>query len=84
MGSGGQSGSQIRHRRANRADGRASRYGVGAGRLPAGVSQHRAACHDGSETARAMRGKGIEIAFAALAVVSTAALVASVAVFVLH
>jgi hypothetical protein len=36
------------------------------------------------ETGRAMRGKGIEIAFAALAVVSAAALVASVAVFVLH
>jgi hypothetical protein len=31
-----------------------------------------------------MRGKGIEIAFAALAVVSAAALIASVAVFVLH
>jgi hypothetical protein len=31
-----------------------------------------------------MRGKGIEIAFVALAVVSAAALVASVAVFVLH
>ena len=52
--------------------------------LTAGVSQHRPACHDGSETGRAMRGKGIEIAFAALAVVSAAALIASVAVFVLH
>jgi hypothetical protein len=67
----------------------ASRYGLGPDvepplRLTAGVSQHRPACHDGSETGRAMRGKGIEIAFAALAVVSAAALIASVAVFVLH
>jgi hypothetical protein len=73
---------------ASHGDGKALRVGGRTSNPPlslrAGVSQHRPACHDGSETGRAMRGKGIEIAFAALAVVSAAALVASVAVFVLH
>lgn len=49
-----------------------------------GLPRHRPTCQDVVETGRAMRGKGIEIAFAALAVVSAAALIASVAVFVLH